>query len=342
MRGTRQTRATTALLKGLSERIQAVHQRHAGQAPHDRASFVPTGWNTVDRVLVSAGACGTDRDVADEDEGANARGDRGGLACGAIHEWFGLVDGAGNRPTSEPWTPPLCILTHLAWQAITETDLNPRPPGSPRLPRLPRFSGAVVWIGRRVWPHAPMLLREGERGDDSGGEHGQALLRQSVFIDPPVRGGGRSRTSGGRGTSKGTSGGGGDLRVWAMDLALRSPAVSVVIADGSGLSMAATRRLQLAAEAGHGLALLARPANDLTELSAAATRWRVCREPASHQRPRWTVELLRCKGVQPARWSVEWDRATWTVVIPADVADRSGPTKEAADGEPFIARARTA
>lgn len=86
-----------------------------------------------------------------------------------------------------------------------------------------------------------------------------------------------------------------------MDLALRSPAVAAVIADASGLDMASSRRLQLAAEAGlerggGGLALLVRPPDEARELSAAATRWRVACVPATGRSARWSLELLRRKG----------------------------------------------
>jgi hypothetical protein len=117
-------------------------------------------------------------------------------------------------------------------------------------------------------------------------------------------------------------------RLWAIDLALRSSGVSTVIADGSRLSMASSRRLQLAAASGGqggALCLLARPPWEITELSAAATRWMIRRassgEPRAlevtdqttpdtgarcsgvhvpltgERRASWTVELLRHKGM---------------------------------------------
>lgn len=72
-------------------------------------------------------------------------------------------------------------------------------------------------------------------------------------------------------------------RLWAVDVCLRSPAVAAVIVDASGFDMAATRRLQLAAESRQGaLGLLVRPPHELSRLSAASTRWRVIpgRQPA--------------------------------------------------------------
>ncbi len=179
------------------------------------------------------------------------------LARGALHEWFAA-------------TPPLCVLAHLAWQALEERQ------------------GRVLWIGRRVWPYPRALVRDfgvragnqelelarlprADRPDDAN-----LLLHRSLFVDAP------------RPAS----------RLWAVDVALRCPAVTAVVADASGLDMAATRRLQLAAEAGRGFGLLARPPREERELSAAATRWRVKRAPAGAAgNPRWSLRLLRAKSV---------------------------------------------
>lgn len=129
-----------------------------------------------------------------------------------------------------------------------------------------------------------------------------------MFVDPPTR----------------------DERLWAMDVALRSSAALVVVADGAGLTMAGSRRLQLAAEAGGTVGLLARPHNERGELSAAATRWLVSPGPvdgADPARPTWTVELLRRKGLRPIaedarRWAVRLDDGTRLVSMDATASDR--------------------
>ncbi len=108
-------------------------------------------------------------------------------------------------------------------------------------------------------------------------------------------------------------------RVWAAELAARSGAAAVVIVDGTGLRMADSRRLQLAAESSKAVVLLARPEAERGELSAARSRWLVeplppaCTETSFDQQ--WTVTLLRCKGVQPTagsarRWAVRREHAT--------------------------------
>jgi protein ImuA len=155
---------------------------------------------------------------------------------------------------------------------------------------------AVVWIGAKVWAHPPVL---------------STLLDVSLFVraERPAQ------------------------RLWAADLALRSGAAGAVIADGTGLDMASTRRLQLAAEAGRTICVLARPEWEASMLSAATTRWRVTPAPVAsviargtHIRRRWIVELLRCKGMQPTsksarRWLVEDDHAARAGLVVADILD---------------------
>ncbi len=131
-------------------------------------------------------------------------------------------------------------------------------------------------------------------------------------------------------------------RVWAIERCCQNEAVSVVVADGRGLPMAATRRLQLAARAGGVRVLLARTPDELSMPSAApvrgivdgwtdfgASRTGVQADPlaasavaegragylyatpggASPRRaaspPRWTARLLRRKGLRPTDGSAE-------------------------------------
>ncbi len=130
----------------------------------------------------------------------------------------------------------------------------------------------VVWIGQRCWPNVP----------DQEPLSGRFIL---LDVSDPTQ------------------------RVWAAELALRCSSVTCCVLDGQALTMPMTRRLQIAASAGHTLALVARPGRETGELSAAGTRWQVTPEPGPI--PRWTVELLRCKGMRPSstgerpRWVVE-------------------------------------
>jgi protein ImuA len=163
----------------------------------------------------------------------------------------------------------------------------------------------VIWIGRALWPYGPALWHIEP-----------ALLARSIFIDPPDDA----------------------ARLWAIDLALRCGAFAAVIADGSAIKMAHSRRLQLAAASGNAVGLLARPPWEHRELSAAATRWRVqAWRVAEHEEsavagPRWLATLVRCKGRQvlsdhgrghlPRRWVLEQDRDQGVVRVLAELVDR--------------------
>lgn len=162
-------------------------------------------------------------------------------------------------------------------------------------------AGWCVWIGRRCRPFAHGLAHE------SMGREG--VLGRSLWVDPPDAAG----------------------RLWAVDLAARCRGVRIVVADGSGLDMAATRRLQLAAEAGGTLVLLTRPMSERKVLSAAATRWQVTPRVSDSPWPRWELELLRCKGLQRGMgmesqrtWLLErtHQRGEGFIVAPAEPGDR--------------------
>lgn len=100
--------------------------------------------------------------------------------------------------------------------------------------------------------------------------------------------------------------------------ALRTPAVGAVLLSAWGearaLTLTASRRLALAAEAGGGTLFLARIAADPAP-SAAETRWSVAAAPSeplegeAPGRPSFSVTLLRRRGGGALRsWIVEWDR----------------------------------
>jgi len=91
----------------------------------------------------------------------------------------------------------------------------------------------------------------------------------------------------------------GDAReeLWALDQALRCPAVGAVWGAIEALDDLAGRRLQLAAEAGGSLGLLIRPAAARREPSWAAVQLAV-RGAACHTKGdrAWRVEVVRCRG----------------------------------------------
>ncbi|HKE00889.1 MAG TPA: hypothetical protein VKE69_07765 [Planctomycetota bacterium] len=95
---------------------------------------------------------------------------------------------------------------------------------------------------------------------------------------------------------------------WAFDQAIRSRGVAASIASLRGLGAPETRRLQLAAEKGGGLAILVRPEREAAVPSTAAVRLRV-RAAASPGEPdlapalgprRFAVEVARARGGFPA------------------------------------------
>jgi hypothetical protein len=234
-------------LEQLARAVHAIETRKSRAAGVDHSS-ISTGWKAIDEAL------------------------GGGLPRGAIHEWFSDAWGGNgvharggdamqhketpiarrSYAAGRRWLPPLTILLHLARSAMAQASDG---------------NQLIVWIGRRCWPSAAALrnVQTSKRQNIKTNETRRAfdfdfltfrLFDVSLFIDPPDDA----------------------SRLWAIDLALRSPAVAAVIADGSNLDMAHTRRLQLAAEASPGngaIGLFARPSWELNNLSAARTRWRV-------------------------------------------------------------------
>jgi hypothetical protein len=329
----RTANSTRERLDKIAERIEAIESRTGSGDRHGRSAVV-TGWGED--------TGGPNSPIYGESRREEVSPGR--LRRGVLHEWFGLVEPEISAPSRGRgrWSPPLCLLSHLALQALITPDPEEEEDGT----AAERDRGWVVWVGRRIWPYPRVLLRTPISNRSSCGFRGisaspadRRLLGRSLLIDPPDEA----------------------ARLWAVDLALRSPAVTAIVADGSALAMAETRRMQLAAETGGTLALLARPPDELRALSAAATRWCVRSLPSDADRPRWSVELVRRKGaggwrqvrsdpgVRGAddraanvaahapgertrranqagklRWILEWDHAQGVVASPADVVDRSG------------------
>ena len=286
----------------LEEAIETIESRGRMGENGERTGVAPTGWAPVDEAL-------------------------GGLERGAIHEWIsddgggvedtasswasgpvegparGLGGGAGSatgsadvaKPASVAraartrmahWLPAVGVVVHLARGALREEHRC----------RRADIGDTAVWIGTRCWPLARALMADGGRD--------RLLVERSLFVDAAD----------------------GAARAWAMDLALRSGAVGVVIGDGSGLDMSATRRLQLGARESGATGLLLRPGAERRALSAAQTRWVVHPARAHGRRPTWEIELVRRKGgaLPELRVRLEWDHEAGAVVVAADVVGGCG------------------
>jgi protein ImuA len=96
-----------------------------------------------------------------------------------------------------------------------------------------------------------------------------------------------------------------DEVLWSFEEALRCRGVACAVAEVGQLDLLASRRLQLAAEAGGGAGLVLRPEPDALP-NAALTRWRA--EPLARiDGLFWRLVLWRAKGGAPGVWTVRWD-----------------------------------
>lgn len=93
--------------------------------------------------------------------------------------------------------------------------------------------------------------------------------------------------------------------------ALRHGGLAGVVCEASRLSLTASRRLQLAAEAGRTPCLVLRPwrrGQAPGVGTACATRWsvgaRASRDASGLPRAAWQLSLTRCRGGAPASWNV--------------------------------------
>jgi len=102
-------------------------------------------------------------------------------------------------------------------------------------------------------------------------------------------------------------------RIWAIEEALKCPAIAAVIGDIQEISFTASRRFQLAVEQSHvtGFVLRRNPKNMAT---ACMARWQVASLPSACAdqlpgvgAPRWHVQLQKVRNGKPGKWSLEWN-----------------------------------
>lgn len=102
-----------------------------------------------------------------------------------------------------------------------------------------------------------------------------------------------------------------DEVLWAMEEGLKAKSLGAVLGEIEKLDLTASRRLQLAAEAGGVTAfvlrrwrVMERAARDAAQPIAAVTRWRIAALPTTHEIG-WRVDLTRCRGGKPGSWIME-------------------------------------
>jgi protein ImuA len=124
----------------------------------------------------------------------------------------------------------------------------------------------------------------------------------------------------------------------AMEEGLRQRGLAGVVGEVEKMGLAASRRLQLAAEASGAIAFALRRARRfddpaLDAPAAAVTRWRIASLPSPPPLPdapdtpglaraRWRLDLVRARGGEPGSWIVEACDATGRLALVADLADR--------------------
>ena len=130
---------------------------------------------------------------------------------------------------------------------------------------------------------------------------------------------------------------GGDERtiLLCLEEGVRHAGLAGAVGEVARLSMTASRRLQLAAEASGVIAFVIRRWRGAEEdgafgrPSAATTRWRITALPSSPLpvpgigRARWRLELVRVRGGESAAWEVEACDGQGRLALSADLADRS-------------------
>jgi protein ImuA len=285
-----------ALLLELRERVRRIERPAAAMY-----GVLPLGVTAIDRVLLG-----------------------GGLARGALHEILGTGGDEEDGALAAAFTAR--ILGRL---------ISPTSPSRP--PPIPSPAGPH--------PNPPPLAGKG-RGGGWGGVGWRKVVRSEVGVILWCLA--RSDLYGPGLAAHGLDPGRVVLVralrdaeiLWAMEEGLRTPGILAVVGEVGTLPAVASRRLQLAAEHSGITAFLLRrwrdggqAARERALPNAAVTRWRITALPSRAAlgepgvgRPRWRVELLRCRGGEPASWEMpgemEVPDATDHVSLAAALADR--------------------
>ncbi|MFN5061875.1 MAG: ImuA family protein [Pseudomonadota bacterium] len=184
-----------------------------------------------------------------------------GLRRGALHEFLyhDPLD-----PHSLACTLPT-VLAYNAHMALVSTSNGSTSWGSP-LSALK----CTIWIGKQSWPAPPALAAI------STNEHQlvSSFFSRSIFIDPPND----------------------SATLWAIDRALRCPAVDLIVAACPSISRATSQRLSLAAQNNNSTAILLRPYKDRSIPSCSSSRWILSTNPSTSESPSWQLSLAKLRG----------------------------------------------
>jgi hypothetical protein len=184
-----------------------------------------------------------------------------GLQRGAIHEFF-YEDPLDRGAIASTLPVLLAYNSHSALACRMRASTWNTQHYSP----LPR----ILWIGKRSWPSPPALAAL----TSTDHELSASFFAHSLFIDPP-----NDTTT-----------------LWAIDLALRSAAVDLIVAVCPSISRITTQRLSLAAQKHGTSALLLRASKDRSIPSCATSRWSISPTPSALAAPAWKLSLLKLRG----------------------------------------------
>ena len=137
--------------------------------------------------------------------------------------------------------------------------------------------------------------------------------------------------------------------LWAVEEAVVSGAVSLVIAEVEAADFTATRRLTLASGR-YGVPVILMMPQTCEGATAAATRWRIRPRPSAPNRydpqapgnPRWRAVLERCRtapNATGASFDLEWNDETLSLSVVSGLA--AGPAAPRPAERETPARRRT-
>jgi hypothetical protein len=211
-----------------------------------------------------------------------------------LHQSFSADTGISTRGSGAP-APylPIAFIIAGIWASLKRTD-----PSTPR-------RNINIWIGKNIWP-SPYALPDEMRS-------------AAYFLDPTSNEKRNDRTNFDKQT------------LWAIDAALKSPAVGAIVVYQERVPFVLSQRFALAARTGATIGIIIRPYKALKLPSAAPFRWEVAPAPSpnSDQR-RWEVTLHKAKHsflssdrwLGRNKWVVEYKDETFSMRIPSELVDR--------------------